>query len=538
MMRIRILSAILFLAFALQPAAAGTVPADISALFFDIQDPGLPVYNEARELLWSGHYAEAAEKYESFLAAFPRSIRADDATYYLGFCRERLGQKQEAFKYYVRVVERYKESPPYGRALERAIDLAQELRRKKGDRYDKFLTRRVISGRSEIFRLRSGIRLAELGDWSALPLLIDGLEQGDEALKVRIAKLLGRRIGDQKVQKAFEEALLESKNEIVRMMAAANLARRVDVKSVRDTLRRALLNDHNRMVRMTAAFSLRDHIEDDKDVEDAFANIVSSERDPYVLVTIIDAIGPHQIDKKIKLSIVKRIKTESDPIVKYALMSGLRFSTNIEIDEDFFIRSLVENPSPTIRMNALNLLAPKANDPKVQTVIVRTLENDPNISVKIAAASLLANHVTNENVRKAMLQVTIEHSDDDDLVSTTVRVLSNQVVLPEVRGKFIEMLDAHHPVYVTASLVSSLSSQAVLPEVQDAFLRLLERSKDRNLKIFTLHRLPKVVGSERVGRLVKIYKSEEDPALARGYLKLIAEADPKMAETLVSEKER
>jgi len=536
MMRIRILSAILFLAFALQPAAAGTVPADVGTLFFDIQDPGLPVYNEARELLWRRHYAEAAEKYESFLAAFPRSIRADDATYYLGFCRERLGQKQEAFNYYVRVVERYKGSPPYARALERAIDLAQELRRKKGDRYDKFLTRRVISGRSEIFRLRSGIRLAELGDWSALPLLIDGLEQGDEALKVRIAKLLGRRIGDKKVQKAFEEALLESKNEIVRMMAAANLARKVDVKSVRDTLRRALLSDHNRIVRMTAASSLRGYM-DDKDVEEAFVSIVSSERDPYVLVTIIDTIGPHQIDREIKLSIVKRIETESDPIVRYALMSGLRFSTNIEIDEDFFIRSLVENPSPTIRLNALNLLAPKANDPKVQAVIVRTLENDPNISVKIAAASLLANHVTDENVRKAMLQVTVEHSDDD-LVSTTVRVLSNQVVLPEVRGKFIEMLDAPHPMYVTASLVSGLSSQADLPEVQDAFLRLLERSKDRNLKIFTLHRLPKVVGSERVRRLVKIYKAEEDPVLARDYLKLIAAADPKMAETLVSERER
>jgi tetratricopeptide (TPR) repeat protein len=496
------------------------------------QDPGLPAYIEARRMMLSGRFAEAAEKFESFLSVFSSSHRADDAMYYLGFCREQLGQKQQAFYRYREVLDRYKSSNAYRRALERAIDLARELRRAKGDEYDKFLMTYVRTGSGDYYAIQSAISLAEIGDWSGQPLLVSGLQKGNEFQQIRIANLLLMKLGEEEVRSAYESALKNSRNEIVRMTAASALSSLTQYGTVRQTLALALEKDSNSMVKISAAFALSPHI-NDKDVEQAFVWVLRFERDPMVLINVVDSMRARDISEPVKQEIVKRFELEPSPMLKYALMNGINDRMKVEISEDVFI-NLINDPAPAVRLHALNLLAPKADDPRIKEILVSTLKTDPDISVKIASITLLADKVIEKDVRDAMIAATVEHADETSLASYTIRVLSTHIEIPEIRGQLVELLESDTPrsPIVTAELVAGLTSVAEEPQVQDALLELLEGSADRNIKMFTLRRIRRIEGDERLKRLEALYKNEKDEVLAGGYLRLIAQSDPERAKAI------
>jgi tetratricopeptide (TPR) repeat protein len=516
--------------------AVSSIADDVTFVSPD-QDPGLPAYVEARRLMLSGRFAEAAEKFESYLAAFSKSHRADDSLYYLGYCREQLGQKQQAFKRYVEVLENYKGANTYQRALRRAIDLARELRRTKGDEYDKFLLTNTLGGAKDYYAIQSAINLAESGDWNGLPLLITGLQTGDQLQQIRIAGLLRTRVRIPDVRDALEKALATSNNDIVRMTATSALFGMTQLESVREALALALERDPNRMVKITSAAALSTHLAE-KRVEQAYLKAIGNERDPIVLINVIDNIRAHEISETMKEEIIRRFEQENNPVIKYALMNGIQGRIAIEIAEDSFAFSLIDNPAPLVRLHALNMLAPRMNDPKVKEVVIDTLKSDPNISVKIAAVTVLAGKVAEKDVREAMITVTLQYEEEISLASSAIRVLSTHVEIPEIRGQLVMMLkdEKSQPAMVTAELVAGLTPVAEMPEVQDAMLDLLEKNPDRNVRIFTARRLRRIGGEERLKRLEKLYLSEKDNILAGYYFNLIAQVDPQRAKSLAGQR--
>ncbi|HUX06147.1 MAG TPA: HEAT repeat domain-containing protein [Acidobacteriota bacterium] len=498
------------------------------------QDPGLQAYIEARQLLLSHRFAEAAEKFESFLAAFPGSHRADDALFYLGYCREYLGQKQQAFSRYKQLLDNYRSSNAYRRAMERAMDLARVLRRTKGDEYDNFLVKQMQTGSGNYYAVQSAISLAEVGDWSGKFVLIKGLEGGDQFQQIRIASLLANRRQDNEVRQALALALETSRNDIVRMTAASVLAGMSGNEEVRRALSHALTTDRNSLVKMTAATALTPHLED-VDVAKAFVSVIRTESDPLVLISVVDGLSLRGAGQQVTDEIVSRIESEPNPTIKYALMNGIRGRTKIRIEEEnVLVESLIENPAPTIRLHALNLIAAKVHDPKVKKLVVKTLKSDPSVSVRIAAMNILSDSVQDEDVRKAILEVTLENKSEIRLTSSAIRVLSTHVEIPEIRVELLGMLKMPElpPTLVTAELVAGLTPVVELPEVQDVFIEILEETPDLRIKMFIVRRLDRILGEERLKRLEELYKREKDVVLANYYLQLIAKTDPERAKAL------
>ena len=506
---------------------------DVYVAFSTQQDPGLPVYIEARQLLLEGKYAEAAEKFEAFLSVYNDSRRVDDSLFYLGYCRERLGQKSEAFRQYLSAIDKFGDTVASRRSFLRALDLAQQLRQKEGDVYDKFLAGNMESKTFRSYRLFSAIRLAELGDWRGLDVILEGMETGNDALKVRIASLLGRKIGDRRVIEAFEKALSTSDNEIVRMSAAANLSRVASIKPVRLSLAKAMQVDKNEFVRLTAARTLQLHI-DEKEVGQAYSYVIQHDTNPMVISTVIEILGPHIEGENLEKVIVDRIEIEQDPMTKYALMSGLRFKSEIRPPAKFFIRFLEGPAPPLMKINALNVIAPSVGEPEVRMIVLETMVNDPNGSVKRAAASHLAAYVGEDDVRNAMLTVTLENSDDVILVSTTVRALTPEVKKPEVRGRLVELLRTTESPEIAATVVTGLSTETESADVQLAFLDLIENTNSVNLKAFTLERFGKVTDVKILDRIEELYCKETNEGIAQLYLDVIRKADPERASRLKS----
>ena len=521
----------MIIGLALLVAAAAVASADEVYVAVTQQDPGLPVYIEARQLLMEGKFAEAAEKFEAFLSAYADSRRVDDALFYLGYCRERLGQRSEAFRQYLSAIDRFGDTIASRRSFLRALELAQQLRQKEGDVYDKFLAGNVESETFRSYRLFSAIRLAELGDWRGMDVILEGMEKSNDALKVRIASLLGRKISDRRVIEAFEKALSKSENEIVRMTAAANLARVSTIKPVRESLAKAMREDTNEFVRLTAARTLRIHI-DEEEVEQAYSYAIRHETSPMVISIVMDAVAPQIEGEELEKVIVERIEIETDPMTKYALMNGLRVRPDVKPPAKFYVSFLEKQAPPLMKIKALNMLAPSVREPEVRTIVLETLENDPDGSVKVAAASHLVAYVEEADVRDAMLTVTLENSNNFYLVSTTVRALAPQAEKPEVRGKLVELLHVAESPEIASTVVDGLAILSTDAVVQNAFLDLVESSDNADLKAFTLRRFGRVSSPEILDRIEGLFRRERNEALAQLYLSLISEADPERARRL------
>ena len=506
-------------------AAADALPAE--------QDPGVAAYHEARALLVEGRVAEAAARFESLVSAYPDSSRADDAAFYLAYCRHRLGQKHLAFTQYVSFLERYPRSILARRGLRFAIGLAQELRRADGDVYDQFMARYVRRGGSFASRVESAIRLAQLGNWSGLDLLVRGLERGSGMQQIVISDLLRYRLDEESVRGAFERALRGSANEIVRMKAASALSRVTHLHSVREAMSEAMLRDRNELVRISAAEALSRH-RDDSEVERAFGLVLSSERDPMVLIHVIESLGDGLADVGIHAQLLSRLSNEEDPMIRFAVTGALRGHVVIDSDTLPVLETLVRAPEPLVRLNTIRVLAQRTDDPHVRVVILESLENDPNIDVRMAAVSILAPHASDERVRR-VLELTVENSESVSLIVSSVRALGSQAAHAEVRHVLAGMLSAPQPPVVSYDLVRVLAPYSDRPEVQDGLIYLLENAEDGNLRHVAAGSLRVVEGEPRLERLEHLYRKEENAELAALYLALIARVDPERGRALAEE---
>ena len=505
------------------------------------QDHSLVAYYDARGILNSGRVHEAALRFESLLKAYPDSPVADDAAFYLGYCWEKLDQMERAFKQYREFLgnENFTHSPRRHIVLSRAIDLAIELRQVRGDAYDEFLTTNYVSEISARYRLESAIRMAQVGNWQGVDLLIEGLETGDDIQKVRIIELLRFKMQEEKVRQAMERALENSSNEIVRMTAASALTRFAGIDSVRDTMRKAALHDRNRLVRVNAVHALARHISEEE-VKQTFELLIRSERDPVVLRGAITAVSEENGEIKIYLknNLIKRLEVETDPTIAMTIVDGIRHHVVLEEDPMVVAQPLFNNPVPVVRIGAIDLLANRIGNPEARYMIVRTLRNDPDVKVKIYAINALSKQTTHAEVRDVLLE-TASSAKDIELRSYSVKALSNLVDSEEVRANFLTLLKEHQNEYLAVDLINALAAKAEeYPEIQDAFLQLWRSSDNAKLKAYSAKKLKKLTGEERIATLADLYREEQNPYILKAYYLLLARTDPQKAEEIKKEKEQ
>lgn len=501
------------------------------------QDLSIKAYYKARKLLDQGKISEAAIKFDSVLRAYPDSRIADDAAFYLGYCWEKLGQKQRAFEQYRDFLreERFTGSSRRRMVLYRSFELAKELRQARGDEYDKFLEAQFLSEKSRHYRLESAIRLAQLGNWEGLETLTEGLKIGDDFQKIRIIELMRYRIGDVKVQEALAEALVESQNELIRMHAASILHHHADNEFVRERLTKAMLEDRNRIVRINALQALTPYLPDEK-IEKAFEELIRIEKDPMIIRGAVNAVSQKGHMEKYQPELLHRIEIEEDPLVTITIVDGIRKHIEIGKNIEFVAKPLMKKAQPVVRMGAINLVSRHCDEPEVRSFVINALEDDPDVNVRITAVQALRDHTGIEEVRGVLLK-TVRNEENAELISYSVQALSPQISVEEVRESFRTMLNTPRYILVADELVNVLAPQVQrYPDIQDTFLTFWEKVDNPRIKVYAANRVPRIEGDQRIARLGEIYVGESNARLVSAYYKLLRRSDPEKAEELAGQR--
>lgn len=501
------------------------------------QDASLPLYREAFEKMVNGNYAEAIASFEALITAFPESTRSDDAAYNIGYCLEKLNDLSEAFEQYRSVINEYPDSISAKKAERRAVSLSQRLRTTKGDPYDQFLVDLYQREKSHEQR-RIAMRMAQIGDWRGLDLLIESLEEGSAVEQINAAELLARKVEIQKVNNALKRAMLESKNPIVRGNALRGLYRLSGNAEVREALTNVLLKDPSELLRSTAARSLGRFIDTDSDIRAAFDEAILHESHPMVLQRVLLISLHSKSADDIRKKMVARLGRDEDPMVQFMLSSALGEELK-ETENKALVEILVNNPEPMVRINALRTLQPRAEEPDIKVMFVEKLKNDPDTHVRVTALNALKGEAVKDgDVRDAVVTI-LRESDDAVLVTTSIHFVQRQVELPEVRNELINVLHRADQPVIAGQAAFALLPEIALPEVREVLIGRLTEPAPFEVKYAVSSALlnaPSENSEYIVAALKPLYLEEKNAQLAINYLRAIQRMDPAAAAELVKKR--
>lgn len=143
---------------------------------------------KAKDLTMQGEWKQALPLFRQ--AATARGERADEASFYVGFCLENMENMEvQAFEAYEAMRKEYPDSPMARRALLRQVTLAGSMGG-PGTTYREFLATHVKAKDDEI-RRQAGLSLGRFGDDRAVPVLKEILKEGSADDKMMVLNLVG-----------------------------------------------------------------------------------------------------------------------------------------------------------------------------------------------------------------------------------------------------------------------------------------------------------------------------------------------------------
>lgn len=498
------------------------------------QESSRVLYQDAIKLMFQNKYTEAIAKFDSLLINFPQSFRVADSAYNIGFCYERLGNRKEAFNRYKNVISTYSGTIAARRAMPRAIGLARSLRHTAGDEYDNFLKGSIYFG-SASARL-SAMRMAELGNWQRIDLIIEAMEQGSLFEQMRASDLLRFKVNEVQVQNAFKKVLEGSKHPYVKMNALMALSRIRGDESVKNIFISMMLKEPDVNLRSNAARSLSVNIEE-KSVKEAFSTVIQQEEDPLVLQVVSNIVLSDDKKEYFAPFVVKRLENEDDPMVKMVLSTSLQITKYQSPKVEVVVRSMTDNPKPEIRINALKILKPKSSDPEIQYIFIDTLKNDPNESVRIVAVNGLKDQAEDDKVREVLIEI-INTTEDVSLATTSIKAVGTFVQVPKVRKDLVFTLKRAEAPIVANQIVHVLAPELRNPEVKGVIFDILRQPGKNEVKYAVAEALNEAdFHVEYLSREFQdLFLHEENEQLSNFYLAFIRRADPVVAKELKTRK--
>ncbi len=279
-----------------------------------------------------------------------------------------------------------------------------------------------------VLRSRMIEALGYLGDKTAMPLLLDSLQQDPQAsVRWRAAEALGhlkdasacdallfclKQDHDPMVRGRAAEALgyFKQSNVVtglldalaldhfpaVRWRAAESLGYLQDDTAL-PTLRRILRNDVDNAVRWSAAQALG-QIKDREAVEDLIATL-REDFDPNVRWSAAEALG-HLHDDSAVESLLKVLKYERYPLVRSKACEALGRLRDMSVTPEL-LSVLHEAPEPTVRAHVAKALG-FLQDPMALTPLMSILREDEDTHVRWSAADALG-HLKNPAAIPALL---------------------------------------------------------------------------------------------------------------------------------------
>ena len=128
-------------------------------------------YIDAKTCCIKQQWDEALTKFEEIVEIYPQSKYVDDAHFWIGYCLEKMPDRQsDAFMQFDNVVNKFPQSPWNDDAIIHQITIAEELYLAGNEQYHNFLKEAFNSSNTDI-RNRAALALGRLNDKIALPVL-------------------------------------------------------------------------------------------------------------------------------------------------------------------------------------------------------------------------------------------------------------------------------------------------------------------------------------------------------------------------------
>jgi len=187
--------------------------------------PAMKMFREGRDLIEAENWQKAAEKFNSFIAGFPRDKDLDAALYWFGYALQKQGKKDDAARPLLRLIKDFPNSSwrreadamlvvlGRGDAVQQALDRSnceikilalQSLFQADEDRALNFVTEVLKSNSTDCPSLKAAAvsLLGSHGGSRAVPVLLE-IARGQNDLKLRLTAI--RRLGEQNSDNIADE---------------------------------------------------------------------------------------------------------------------------------------------------------------------------------------------------------------------------------------------------------------------------------------------------------------------------------------------
>jgi GWxTD domain-containing protein len=165
-------------------------------------------YLEGKTCCIKQKWNKAIIEFEELISMYPESRYVDDAYFWIGYCYEKIPERQtEAFMQFDKVVNRFPDSPWADDAVIHQIAIAEEMVSAGMEQYKPFLNEALNSQNTDI-QNRAALALGRLNDKSALPVL-ENLTNDEELgfIAKDVIAHLGR--ADSSQEKSVKSGLLK-----------------------------------------------------------------------------------------------------------------------------------------------------------------------------------------------------------------------------------------------------------------------------------------------------------------------------------------
>ena len=406
--------------------------------------PSMKMFREGRDLIEAQNWQQASQKFNDFIAEFPKDRDLDAALYWFAYALQKQGKKEDAVPPLQRLIKEFPNSSWRREAEAMLVVLG------RGDAIKQGLDRDNCE--IKILALQS---LFEADEDRAIGFVSDVLKANPTdcpALKYAAVSLLGSHGGPRSVPMLLEIARNQSDLRL-RLTAIKRLGEQ-ESETIADELAKLYDSDHTKEIRSQILRAFAEMHSERAEVK--LIEIARGGDDPELRQLAIRYLGEHHGDASLN-ELIRIFDADRTPEIRGQIL-----------------RALAERDDPRARAKLLDI-ARKGETPELRVEAIRRLGDQGNASID----DLLALYATESNqaIKQGLIRAYGEINDPRAVARLFEIARSTEPL--ELRASAIRRLGEHNDSQVTQQLISLYDAEAS-PELKVMLIRAFGESEDKS----------------------------------------------------------
>lgn len=265
---------------------------------------------------------------------------------------------------------------------------------------------------------------------------------------------------DPEVRAALIQTLLHDGSALTRGTAAAALAPFLGNEEVSNAFMVALRDSRDPQLRVTVLDELLKRETLSEEARDLFVRLFAMDSDEYAKIAFAGALAPYAGEPDARDVLIEAMLEGDNPAMQANAAQALAAQASDSKVRDAMVRVLEDSRNEVARITLIGALAPEvAENANVQEVFVIILTRDDNPVARTDAAEVLAARAQDPKVRRVMLTA-LEHGVEVNEQRLLVDALAPHAQEQEVKRAFIDLLGSVHNQIVRMRIVQSLAAVA------------------------------------------------------------------------------